>query len=120
MPGRAYTRKYIPKGKSGRSGEYQREKRDSSNVAESRHQLDKFLKEQMRELQNFIDETEEVEQYGDNEEDMDNVEENLEAQSWGDLEDEMLNSDYDSDEEFLEELEESEDEMAEENEGFKG
>ena len=58
--GREYRKHYIPRGKSKQGPLYEREHRHTDNVPESRAQIVKFLKDQRRELQNFIDETTEV------------------------------------------------------------
>ena len=56
IPEREYSKKHMSKGKSKVGVSYRREER-ADRVPESRVQLLKFLKDQNRELKNFIEET---------------------------------------------------------------
>ena len=60
MPGRDYEKVHVPKGQSKKRIQYTRECRDAEGVPESRAQILKFIREQNKELQNFIEETDET------------------------------------------------------------
>ena len=57
QPGRKYVKDHLSKGKAKKETQYQREKRDANLVPESRGQIVKFLRDQNRQLEHFIQET---------------------------------------------------------------
>ena len=107
VPNRKYVKCYNKKGKSSRGLPYRRETRDQNCVPNSRKQLLKFVKDQNRELHNFIKETtEKKKQWGSLSDVFLEDEGPLETVS--DLEGNNLeDSDSDSDEELLEIIENS-------------
>ena len=60
VPGRTYSKSHLQKGKAKVGAKYQRESRNADGIPNSRVQLLKFIKQQNRELQHFIDETDEA------------------------------------------------------------
>ena len=54
---------HIPKGKAKARVAYKRESRGESGVPETREQILKFIKDQSKELQNFIDATDEEKKF---------------------------------------------------------
>ena len=99
--GREYSKYHLPKGKANKGKCYEREERDSNNIPVSHKPLNKFIKDQNRELRNFIEETTEYETsqpasaiFEDDSETNDEMEQ---TEYIDDVE-----FDYDSDEEVLE------------------
>ena len=109
VPGRKYSKNHVPKGKSKSSKPYMREGRDSRGVPASRGQLLQFIKDQNRELNNFIQETDERRfvssvsvQDEEDDEDSESEEKQLEE---ADGPDEVMGDNEDGDEELLMETE---------------
>ena len=100
--GREYSKKYVPKGKAKRGIEYVREKRNKDNVPESRAKIKKFIRDQNRKLQRFINETEESPMLETYLEEVECVEVETDAMDGEPL----LDTDCDSEEEYLAEQEE--------------
>ena len=63
VPGRVYVKEHVGKGKSRKGSVYKRESRNGDRVIESMPQILKFIKDQNKELLNFIQETTEREVY---------------------------------------------------------
>ena len=63
--GRVYVKSHMRKGKAKNAQVYRREERNNHRIPESRAQLDKFVRDQNRELKNFIEATDEQGKFTD-------------------------------------------------------
>ena len=105
MPGRKYEKRHLQKGRARKGALYEREKRNSSNIPESRVQLQKFIDDQNRELRNFIAETTEEEVELPNLDPMTIEDEFWDSEEEGEGGECLVESEYDSDEDKLGSLE---------------